>query len=502
MVGSHSSRRKHEWQGYGCWAGLPVIPLQQHSGWAFTLDATPSTYDIRSQMWIYGLCAHTMALGQLKRLGSLTGVAKGSQTKVRALLAGLVALANHTSDSIKVIVQLATVWKAWHHPKHRGPYMDILAEVPTQDFQRVTVLYISKNTRTPDAPANEPQLRRRQRDSALAAWERAKNFYDAKQEEWQETLDQDHKLIYEHAVNRLSKILADNTHYVHQKAPRHQGKQTKQYKKELVNRCRKQWDANHHHWEPHQRSGYQCRSCGIRMHQSLTTDVLEARLQEDCPQILIDDGPTTAEASAPLPRKLTRAQQLKQLLDQQPEHPLPGQHQLAETTGYLKCLVCGINVHKTVNEAAFKTFIHSPCVNQAYTEAHHGHPGHALWQTGERVKCTQCGTQWNLDGELRIIATQALHKPCKGAGAKGSPPISDFFKKKSDQSSSHSSDASQTAKATASRPTPRRLSFLTALDEQEQADLAQSMSALAMTPSLNADHADEDKPPDFEVDFF
>ena len=68
--------------------------------------------------------------------------------------------------------------------------MDILAEVPPQDFQRVTVLYISKNTRTPDAPANEPQLRRRQRDAALAAWERAKTFYDAKHEEWQEILDQ------------------------------------------------------------------------------------------------------------------------------------------------------------------------------------------------------------------------------------------------------------------------------------------------------------------------
>ena len=108
-----------------------------------------------------------MALGQLKRLGTL--VPKGSQTKVRALLAGLVTLA----DQVKVIAQLATVWEAWHHPKHRGPYMDILAEVPPQDYQRVTVLYISKNTRTPDAPANEPQLKKRQREAALAAWERA-----------------------------------------------------------------------------------------------------------------------------------------------------------------------------------------------------------------------------------------------------------------------------------------------------------------------------------------
>ena len=48
---------------------------------------------------------------------SVPGVAPGVQTKVRALLAGLVALAKHTEDQVKVIVQLATVWEAWHQTK-------------------------------------------------------------------------------------------------------------------------------------------------------------------------------------------------------------------------------------------------------------------------------------------------------------------------------------------------------------------------------------------------
>ena len=493
-------------QGHGCWAGLPVIPLHQHTGWAFTLDATPSTYDNRSQMWVYGLCAHTMALGQLKRLGTLTGVPQGSQTKIRALLAGLVTLANQTTDQVKVIVQLVSVWEAWNHPKHRSPYMDLLADVPPQDYQRVTVLYISKNTRTPDAPANEPQLRRRQREAALAAWERAKTFYDDKQEEWQETLDQDHQLIYEHAVNRLSKIYADNMHYVHQKAPRHQGKHTKQYKKELVNRCSKQWADNRHHWEPHQRSGFQCRSCGIRMHQSLTTEILESRLNEDCPQMLIETSPPTATQTATLPRKQTRAQHIKELLESRPEQPISGQHHLAETTGYLKCVVCGLNIHKRVNEAAFTAFTHSPCVNQAYTADHHGHMSHALWQVGERVKCTQCGTTWNLDGQQRVIATQAFHKPCKGAGTKGSPPLSEYFKKK-DSSSSASPDLAPQPATAATQPTPRRLSFQTALDVQEQsahedqvqAELTQQLSALAMNSSPRTAAADT---VELEVDYF
>ena len=39
----------HPYQGHGCWAGLPIVPLQQHSGWAFTLDATPSSYEARQK---------------------------------------------------------------------------------------------------------------------------------------------------------------------------------------------------------------------------------------------------------------------------------------------------------------------------------------------------------------------------------------------------------------------------------------------------------------------
>ena len=214
-----------------------------------------------------------MSLGQLKRLGATTGVPTGEQTKARALIAGIVALAKHTTTPAKVIVQLTTVWEAWRQPKSRAPFH---------------VLYISRNTRTPDAPGNEPQLRRRQRDSALTAWERAKTLHDQKHADWQDTLD-DRKLIYHHAVQRLAKIYEDPMHYIHQKAPRHQGKQTKQRKRDLVKQCNKAWSDHRHRWEPH-RSGYQCTACGTRMRQGLTTSILESRLQEDCPQILIEEA--------------------------------------------------------------------------------------------------------------------------------------------------------------------------------------------------------------------
>ena len=124
-------------------------------------------------------------------------------------------------------------------------------------------------------------------------------------------------------------------------------------------------------------------------------------------------------------------------------------------------------------------------MNQEYTAQHTGHPTHALWQVGERVKCTQCGTQWNLDGNQRLIATQALHKPCKGASTKGSPPLSEFFKKK-DNSGSHSQGSTSSAQEEIStRPTPKRLHFNTELDEQEA--LNQQLSALATNPSRTAE---------------
>ena len=70
-------------------------------------------------------------------------------------------------------------------------------------------------------------------------------LHDRKLTEWQKTLDQDHKRIYTHAVQRLEKIFDDKQRYIHCKAPRQQGKQTKQHKKDLVQQCTKPWQPNH-----------------------------------------------------------------------------------------------------------------------------------------------------------------------------------------------------------------------------------------------------------------
>ena len=324
------------------------------------------------------------------------------------------ALVKHTNTTVRVIVQLTTVWAVWTNPSQRGPYQDILQHVTEQDYQRVTVLYVCRNTKTPEAPGNEPQLRRRQRDAALTAWERASSLNDKKLTEWQQVLDDDHMLIYRHAAERLAKIYNNKEHYIHQKPTRQLGKHTKQYKKQLVGQCTRPWQSPQHRWAPH-RSGYQCGACGLRVH-------------------LDEQYPEQASPHQAMPKKQTRAQVIKNLLEEQAQNqPEPAQHQFEATTGYLRCVKCGTSIHKRVNEAAFMTYLASKCLDQPYTEAHSGHSSHALWQKGEKVSCTQCGLSLHLDGQQRIILTGALKNPCKGAAISGSPPLPELFRKQVEQ---------------------------------------------------------------------
>ena len=88
-------------------------------------------------------------------------------------------------------------------------------------------------------------LRRRQRDAGLTAWERAQELFDKDKDDWQHTLDDDHDLIYQHALDRPCAIYKDPAHYVHGKANRSQATNTKQYKKRLVSKCTRP-DRYHH----------------------------------------------------------------------------------------------------------------------------------------------------------------------------------------------------------------------------------------------------------------
>ena len=413
----------HPYQGHGVWQGLQMLQAHQHQGWAFTLDATPSTYDTRSQLWVFGLCVHVMRTGQLQRLGAITGVPDSPQTKTRALLAGLVALAKHTSIAVKVIVQVAAVWEAWTDIRHRAQHQDLYQGLTDSDFHRVTVLYISRNTRTPDTPGSEPHLRRRQRDAALTAWERATQLQNKRATDWQHTLDQDHETIYTHAAARLAAVYQDKEHHLHQKPNRHQGRHTKQHKKQLVKLCTKAWQAPMHRWQPH-RSGYQCSACGIRVHQALTASTIEERIQQPCPQIQLDEAhPDMHSPHKPIHRKATRAQLIASLLEKQAQQQSDSAHTLEETKGYLRCTTCGQSIHKRTNEDQ------GPCVNQPFEQDHSGHATHLLWQRGDRIHCKHCGTQTHTDAQGRPIATATLQKACKGAPIAASPPLSEFFKR-------------------------------------------------------------------------
>ena len=316
----------------------------------------------------------------------------------------------------------------------------------------------------------------------------------------QRVLDEDHKLIYTHAISRLATVFNSKDHYIHQKPNRHQGKHTKQYKKQLIAKCKTPWQAPSHRWVPH-RSGYQCGACGVRVHQALTVQVLEEHHNADCPQLSIEE-PEPDSPHQPMPKKQTRQQVIKKLLQQQQEEAPPKhQHEFDETAGYLRCVKCGANVHKRSNEQLFQAFVQGQCLDQPYTATHEGHTSHALRQKGSKVTCTQCGLSLHLDAQQRLILTGAIKKPCKGSGISGSPPLTEIFRKQAAQASQQKSPedstsgtsqttqpAPQVVQETSKKPrlqhqhhaesqepnlkgpgpTPRRLHFPTELDQQAQ----------------------------------
>ena len=158
-----------------------------------------------------------------------------------------------------------------------------------------------------------------------------------------------------------------------------QGRQTKQHKKQLAQHCRKVWKAPH-------RSGYQCSACGERVHQALTATTIEARLEQVCPQLQIEENyPEHHSPHKPIQKKVTRAQVIANLLAKQTNQQSGSQHTLEETKGYLKCANCGNSVHKRTNEDAFQAFVQGPRINRLYDQPHPGHASHILWQRGDRL---------------------------------------------------------------------------------------------------------------------
>ena len=184
-----------------------------------------------------------------------------------------------------------------------------------------------------------------------------------------------------------------------------------------------------------------------------------------------------------MPKKKTRQQVIQQLLQQQQAQAVEQtQHELEETTGYLRCVKCGTSIHKRSNETTFHSFLTSSCLDQPYPHSHEGHQSHALWQKGSKVTCTQCGLSLHLDGQQRVILTASIKRPCKGAASAGTPPLTDFFARQTGAENTHTQQNAAPMTEGGNHPTPRRLHFATPLTQAED----QRHPALAMKPSLDA----------------
>ena len=254
--------------------------------------------------------------------GSITGMAKGAQTKARALFQGLLTLAQFIQTPTRVVVQVSSVWEAWMNPSKRKGFQDLAQGHPAEYYSQITPLFIHKNHKTPEAPGNEPHLRQRQRDAALAAWERATQIHNADTEAWQRILDHDQYEIYQHAAHRLASIYEDKDHYLHSKPGRATGHKTKQRKKNLIDQCKQPWQSGNNQWKPH-RSGYQCHTCHTRVHQGLTAATIETRLEEDCGQLNTPAPEPDLQPGKAVGKKTTRASRIATILKTHPPRRMP-----------------------------------------------------------------------------------------------------------------------------------------------------------------------------------
>ena len=85
-------------RGHGLWQNLEA------KGYVVSIDAAPTTYDARSQGWVFAICIHTLSLGRLQRVAAITGLPPGKQSKTRALYYGMHVLAQHTQQNLKLVI--------------------------------------------------------------------------------------------------------------------------------------------------------------------------------------------------------------------------------------------------------------------------------------------------------------------------------------------------------------------------------------------------------------
>ena len=135
-------------RGHGLWQNLEAQDLALHKGLVVTTDATPTTYDVHSQGWVFAICIHTISLGQLKRLAAITGLPPGKQSKAPALYYGVRVLAQHVQQKVNLVIPSIAVWEAWTDRKTHRPFVDLDALHDPNQKGKVIALYVSPKVRT------------------------------------------------------------------------------------------------------------------------------------------------------------------------------------------------------------------------------------------------------------------------------------------------------------------------------------------------------------------
>ena len=375
-------------EGTGLWKDLGF--LKADKGLICSIAVAPTCGDRRHRRFAFAVCAHQTKTRQ--QIASITGICPAPATKRRATFYALKQLALHVVEKTPVALYDVKSWQTWKPHLAFETFPDLFPGLEFEDFDHVWPLLFS----TKELQQNE--LRRvTQRDTQKLASKTGKLFEPTEILDMQAHVDNDAHEILLQAGERMSILLRNKDHFLHQKDKVMETKVPLLHQKKmlLADLLVKDSTAGHA-WEAF-RSGIQCRHCKLRYH---TKNMLE-ELKE------ANDRPCE-KAPRHTPPRQTRMEMIHALVASQ-QAPQPGIHHLKLDRAYLRCSECKSYILARTNEDAFNKFVAEPChVGPVPPDEWPGHGSHTMMRKGTTLECSRCHSRTRqANGEIKMTAKLA-----------------------------------------------------------------------------------------------
>ena len=201
-------------QAWGSWTGLDEISLRGHD--ALTIGIATTSADSRLRYYVVTILHHTIFGGEMYRMGAISTVLPGRQTRDRACYYALRMIAHYVdlTNMVRVHALSVKAWQAWVKGHHYDQFHDLANLVTWDQRQRIRALSVTQK-QISTMPATGLSLRNRYKDANRAAMEFAlsKQPHDLEQE-YQEQ-DQRYKKYAPMAAERIRYLLETQDYFLH-----------------------------------------------------------------------------------------------------------------------------------------------------------------------------------------------------------------------------------------------------------------------------------------------